>query len=299
MRLPIWPAVAWLGFCSGRFVGSRSIFLTRYFHLSRNKSTSIDYRIPDSRSIRVSALMHEMRPLLRRAQIILPSRQHPATGSSGSILHPCPATRRSCHYWPKAGGLFQTFCRAVHSPARAMNHRCFSTVMIAQQCVESASLHSTRRRSSMMRASAQLKHFWLHRASVSSLFFWLARHLDNRHIRTPHASAVHISTNDVESSRSRNIEFDFVENEAYLGLVAFFVHPSPALYSPAKRPLPFTYSVEVFPFSSREVEVSWSVATCFFWSGILSISFPHLLARKGTVGAFRLWCKSTQMIICH
>jgi Sugar (and other) transporter len=93
----------------------------------------------------------------------------------------------------------------------------------------------------------------------------------------------------MESSRSRNLEFDSVENKAYLGLVAFSVHPFPAFYSPAELPLPFTYSVEVFPLSYREIEMSWSIATCFFWSGILPISFPPLFARKGTVGAFRFY----------
>lgn len=83
-----------------------------------------------------------------------------------------------------------------------------------------------------------------------------------------------------------------VENKAHLGLVAFFVYLFSAFYSPGEGPVPFTYSAEVFPLSHREVGMSWAVATCFFWSGVLSISFPSLLAKTGTVGAFGFYALS-------
>ncbi|KAI7776156.1 hypothetical protein LA080_005778 [Diaporthe eres] len=76
------------------------------------------------------------------------------------------------------------------------------------------------------------------------------------------------------------------ENKARTGLVALFVYLFAAFYSPGEGPVPFTYSAEVFPLSHREVGMSFAVATCLFWAAILSISFPFLLAKTGTVGAF-------------
>ncbi|KAE9366242.1 hypothetical protein N431DRAFT_562845 [Stipitochalara longipes BDJ] len=73
---------------------------------------------------------------------------------------------------------------------------------------------------------------------------------------------------------------------AHLGLVALFVFLFAAFYSPGEGPVPFTYSAEVFPLSHREVGMAWAVATCFFWSSILSLTFPTLLDRFHTVGAF-------------
>lgn len=75
-------------------------------------------------------------------------------------------------------------------------------------------------------------------------------------------------------------------SKAHLGLVAFFVFLFAAFYSPGEGPVPFTYSAEVFPLSHREVGMSWAVATCFFWSSILSLTFPTLLDTFHTVGAF-------------
>lgn len=76
------------------------------------------------------------------------------------------------------------------------------------------------------------------------------------------------------------------DNSTRTGLVALFVYLFAAFYSPGEGPVPFTYSAEVFPLSHREVGMSFAVATCLFWAAILSISFPFLLAKTGTVGAF-------------
>ncbi len=73
---------------------------------------------------------------------------------------------------------------------------------------------------------------------------------------------------------------------AHLGLVALFVFLFAAFYSPGEGPVPFTYSAEVFPLSHREVGMAWAVATCFFWSSILSVTFPTLLDKFHAVGAF-------------
>ena len=73
---------------------------------------------------------------------------------------------------------------------------------------------------------------------------------------------------------------------AHLGLIALFVFLFAAFYSPGEGPVPFTYSAEVFPLSHREVGMAWAVATCFFWSSILSVTFPTLLDTFHAVGAF-------------
>jgi MFS family permease len=75
-------------------------------------------------------------------------------------------------------------------------------------------------------------------------------------------------------------------SKAHLGLVAFFVFLFAAFYSPGEGPVPFTYSAEAFPLSHREVGMSWAVATCFFWSSILSLTFPTLLDKFHALGAF-------------
>jgi sugar porter (SP) family MFS transporter len=69
-------------------------------------------------------------------------------------------------------------------------------------------------------------------------------------------------------------------------LVALFVFMFAAFYSPGEGPVPFTYSAEVFPLSHRELGMGFAVATCLGFAAVLSISFPFLLARTQTVGAF-------------
>ncbi|KAI0908662.1 sugar transporter-domain-containing protein [Ustulina deusta] len=78
-------------------------------------------------------------------------------------------------------------------------------------------------------------------------------------------------------------------NPARLGLVAFFVFLFAAFYSPGEGPVPFTYSAEVFPLSHREVGMGFAVATCLGWAAVLGITFPFILERLGTVGAFALY----------
>lgn len=73
---------------------------------------------------------------------------------------------------------------------------------------------------------------------------------------------------------------------AHLALVALFIFLFAAFYSVGEGPVPFAYSAEVFPLSHREVGMAWAVASCFFWSGVLSITFPALLASLGQPGAF-------------
>jgi predicted MFS family arabinose efflux permease len=76
------------------------------------------------------------------------------------------------------------------------------------------------------------------------------------------------------------------ENKAHLGLVALFIYLFDAFYSPGEGPVPFTYSAEVFPLSHREMGMSWAVATCNFWSAVLSLTFPRMLQALTATGAF-------------
>ncbi|ROT38159.1 polyol transporter 5 [Sodiomyces alkalinus F11] len=72
-------------------------------------------------------------------------------------------------------------------------------------------------------------------------------------------------------------------------LVTLFVYLFAAFYSPGEGPVPFTYSAEVYPLSHREVGMGFAVATCLFWAAILGMTFPFILRRLGTVGAFGLY----------
>ncbi|KAI4598653.1 hypothetical protein KJ359_002543 [Pestalotiopsis sp. 9143b] len=75
-------------------------------------------------------------------------------------------------------------------------------------------------------------------------------------------------------------------NTARTALVALFVFMFAAFYSPGEGPVPFTYSAEVYPLSHREVGMGFAVATCLFWAAVLGMTFPFLLERAGTAGAF-------------
>ncbi|KAI2777955.1 hypothetical protein F4815DRAFT_256293 [Daldinia loculata] len=79
------------------------------------------------------------------------------------------------------------------------------------------------------------------------------------------------------------------QGTARTALVALFVFMFGAFYSPGEGPVPFTYSAEVFPLSHREVGMGFAVATCLFWAAVLSMTFPFILDRLHTVGAFGLY----------
>ncbi|KAK2778110.1 hypothetical protein FQN53_001877 [Emmonsiellopsis sp. PD_33] len=79
------------------------------------------------------------------------------------------------------------------------------------------------------------------------------------------------------------------ENDAHIGLIAFFVYLFCAFYSPGEGPVPFTYSAEVFPLSHREIGMAWAVATNNFWAAVLALTFKRLLRAfkpQGAVGFY-------------
>jgi MFS family permease len=69
-------------------------------------------------------------------------------------------------------------------------------------------------------------------------------------------------------------------------LVALFVYLFGAFYSPGEGPVPFAYSAEVFPLSHREMGMGFVVATCLGLAAVLGMTFPFLLVKAGTLGAF-------------
>ncbi|KAK1829336.1 hypothetical protein QBC39DRAFT_311185 [Podospora conica] len=69
-------------------------------------------------------------------------------------------------------------------------------------------------------------------------------------------------------------------------LVALFVYLFGAFYSPGEGPVPFVYCAEVFPLSHRELGMGFAVAVCLGLAAVLGMTFPFLLGRVGTLGAF-------------
>ncbi|KAE8146560.1 galactose-proton symport [Aspergillus avenaceus] len=77
-----------------------------------------------------------------------------------------------------------------------------------------------------------------------------------------------------------------VSSKAHIVCVALFIFIFAAFYSVGEGPVPYAYSAEVFPLSHREVGMSFAVATCLAWAGVLSITFPRMLSVMTVAGAF-------------
>ena len=60
--------------------------------------------------------------------------------------------------------------------------------------------------------------------------------------------------------------------------VVIFSYLFTAAYSPGMGPVPFTYSAEAFPLSHREIGMGVAVATNFFFTAVLTIFYPHIVA---------------------
>jgi len=76
------------------------------------------------------------------------------------------------------------------------------------------------------------------------------------------------------------------DSKTRLSLVALFIFIFAAWYSPGEGPVPWTYSAEVFPLAHPEQGMAFAVATCLFWSAVLSLSYPSLEQAVGVTGAF-------------
>lgn len=74
-------------------------------------------------------------------------------------------------------------------------------------------------------------------------------------------------------------------NSARVPLIAFFIYLFTAFYSPGMGPVPAVYASECFPLSHRELGMSWAIFVNNFFSTILSLTFPSMLAKMGSTGA--------------
>ena len=79
------------------------------------------------------------------------------------------------------------------------------------------------------------------------------------------------------------------ESSAHFGLLATLIYLFCLIYSPGMGPVPSAYSAEVFPLSHREVGMSFAVSTANSWAAVLSLTFPWILSRLGSQGAFGLY----------
>lgn len=73
---------------------------------------------------------------------------------------------------------------------------------------------------------------------------------------------------------------------ARTGCVALGIYLYAIFYSPGMGPVPFTYSAEVFPLHVRDVGMSLATITLWGFNFILSLTWPPLLKRLGSTGAF-------------
>ncbi|KAL5601480.1 hypothetical protein BROUX41_002542 [Berkeleyomyces rouxiae] len=80
-----------------------------------------------------------------------------------------------------------------------------------------------------------------------------------------------------------------LDGTARLATVAMFVYMFAMFYSPGEGPVPFVYAAEVYPLSHREVGMGLSVAVCLGCAALLSITFPYMLDKAGTVGSFMVY----------
>lgn len=76
------------------------------------------------------------------------------------------------------------------------------------------------------------------------------------------------------------------DSPARVPLIALFIYIFAAFYSVGEGPVPFAYSAEVFPITHRDIGMGWAVATCFFWSSVLSLTWPRMVGTLTSTGAF-------------
>jgi hypothetical protein len=69
-------------------------------------------------------------------------------------------------------------------------------------------------------------------------------------------------------------------------LVALFIYIFTIFYSFTEGPVAFQYSAEVFPTVHREQGMAWAVSINLFFAGVLSLTFPPMVAAMGQIGAF-------------
>lgn len=79
--------------------------------------------------------------------------------------------------------------------------------------------------------------------------------------------------------------FYIVEDKTRAGVVLAFIYLYVMVYSPGEGPVPFTYSAEAYPLSSRETGMSMATATLWLFNFIVALTFPRLLVAFTPQGA--------------
>ncbi|PWN50170.1 hypothetical protein IE53DRAFT_362588 [Violaceomyces palustris] len=80
--------------------------------------------------------------------------------------------------------------------------------------------------------------------------------------------------------------FYIPQKTARVAMIALGTYLHCMAYSPTEGPVPFTYSSESFPLSHRTIGMTWAVSVCWFFNGVLSLTFPAMNAALTPTGAF-------------
>ncbi|KIY45000.1 hypothetical protein FISHEDRAFT_67245 [Fistulina hepatica ATCC 64428] len=73
---------------------------------------------------------------------------------------------------------------------------------------------------------------------------------------------------------------------ARIACVALGTYLHCIFYSPSEGPVPFTYSAESFPLYVRDAGMAWATSVCWFWNGVLSLTWPPMRTAFTPQGAF-------------
>ncbi|PRP78509.1 putative MFS sugar transporter [Planoprotostelium fungivorum] len=83
------------------------------------------------------------------------------------------------------------------------------------------------------------------------------------------------------------------DSDTRVALVATCIFLFVIAYSPGEGPVPMTYAGECYPMHIRSIGMSSSASVCWFFSFILSFTFPSLLQAfkiPGAFGFYAAWC---------
>ncbi|SPO39294.1 related to arabinose-proton symporter [Pseudozyma flocculosa] len=80
--------------------------------------------------------------------------------------------------------------------------------------------------------------------------------------------------------------FYITSDNARVAMVALGTYLHCISYSPTEGPVPFTYSSESFPLAHRTIGMTWAVSVCWFFNGVLSLTFPAMTETLTNTGAF-------------
>ncbi|CEH17877.1 Predicted transporter (major facilitator superfamily) [Ceraceosorus bombacis] len=93
----------------------------------------------------------------------------------------------------------------------------------------------------------------------------------------------------------------FGRSPGRIGGVAVGIYLHCLAYSPTAGPVPFTYSAESFPLYVRESGMAWAVSVCWFFNGVLSLTWPSMQRNLGSTGAFAFYagCNGVAFVVAY